>query len=204
MRIMFLTSKMLSNSGQQGVNHRMPQSKFYVSVLTKVITGVASLATVLSPLVANADASPQDSNPTYEWHVSSVGPSFTSAGPWNNGPVGWGPGILQFSQSISVSNGVTGQIYVSATEISGSVGWNVGTGYTYSVSYTESASYQVSVPSGRKYQIQWRNDNVCKNVYQQEYVVNHPGPTYPVGSPVTCIAYRWNNFEYRHVDVTNT
>lgn len=188
----------------KGRGYGMLRQKLYRSVVKKTIIGGASIATILPPLVANASSTPQDSNPTYEWHVVSVGAPFTSAGPWNGGPVGWGPGILQLSQSVSVSNGVTGQIYVSATEISGSVGWNVGTAYTYSVSYTESVSYQVSVPSGHKYQIQWRVDNVCKNVSQQEYVVNHPGPTYPVGSPVTCTAYRWNNFEYRHVDVTNT
>lgn len=175
-----------------------------LSRTAQILLVSVSVTCAFTSTVAYGAVTPLDSNPTYEWHITGTGPTFISQGPWNDGPIGWGPGILQFSQTVTVSNGVTGQIYVSANDISGVVGWNVGYDSTYTYSYTETTGFQLSVPSNRKYEIIWRNDYLCRYVYQQEYVVNHPGGSWPVGSPVACTAYSWKRFEYSHRDVTNS
>ena len=81
------------------------------------------------------------------WNITGVGAPYTAQSGWNSGPSGTGPSTLTFYQTIGVSNGVSGQVTVSDSDVSAAVGFNV----TYS--YLAEASYSIAVPAGHKYRI---------------------------------------------------
>lgn len=126
----------------------------------------------------------------YYWKVTSK--SSYPYGNWRYGPSGKGPATLSFTNSSSYSRSVTNTIsgsYTSKSAIASSLGVTIGTAKTYS------ASYSVSVPKGKKYQIKYRPQFKRYKVVQTQYY-KIDGYSSKTKKTKTCYVNVFSNWDY--------
>lgn len=99
----------------------------------------------------------------YGWGVWGKGVYAYPYSGWKPGPSGRGPATLSFSKSITIQRGYTGTLTVGVKKLSAAVGFNV------SASDQETASYSITPPSGKTYQIIYRIRYTQWKVTQREY-----------------------------------
>ena len=127
------------------------------------------------------------------WEVIGTSPSYQTQDSWKFGTAGYGPSTLGLSQTIGVSNDVTGSVDVPVWDISSSVGFDV------SYSYQSQASYQVNVPGGREYEIEWANRYMTTPVKEAAVYGGMGGSK--ILETAECYAHRWLGFVYRYVPI---
>ena len=102
----------------------------------------------------------------YVWKVTSKTIVSRPYGSFRNGPSGKGPGTVSLTNSNTTNRSVTNTIsgsYTSVGTIASSLGVTIGKSKTYS------ASYSISVPSGKRYQIIFRPQYKRIKVVQTQF-----------------------------------
>lgn len=135
----------------------------------------------------------------YRWFVTHVSSPYYAYSGWHYGTAGYSPGPISFSQSLEVTNGYSGSLEVSASEISDSVGWDI------SSSYQSQATYgPVSIPNGKRYEIVWRGLYEHKNVTQSLEMSINDAPYNPTGTVKMLYPSRFDGFDYEVINITST
>jgi len=125
--------------------------------------------------------------------VTNQGYQGLSYGAWVDGVSGPGPGTVSLSKTVSISNTYSGTLTAKVDDITAAVGFSIAT------SNSTTASYSISVPSGKKYKIRYRP------VYQKYKATQYTYST-DVGSSVllsTDVIYpmKYAYLEYDYVEI---
>jgi hypothetical protein len=123
------------------------------------------------------------------WKIYSKTQLSDVYGSWINGPSGWGPGTLGWSQSIGVTNTYSGTLKVSKGSVDASVGFNIST------SYTRTASYSVTPPSNQQWTIIYRKRYDKWKVTQRKYY-HLDGRDYWYNTYEYVYPQKFDNFSY--------
>ena len=102
---------------------------------------------------------------------------------------GWGPGTLTLSQGVSVSNSYTGTLKVTKSALDASMGFNIST------TYTKTASYSVTPPSGQQWQITYKR-RYDKWKVQQRYYIHQDGADHYTNTYATVYPKKFDTFSY--------
>jgi hypothetical protein len=163
--------------------------------IPQVFAATTGASTTASTYVSNnTKVSPNTSGPYFFWKITGTGSPTTAQSEWHIGDQGVGPAGLTFSQTIGVSNGLSGTVHVSIADVSSAVGFSV------TASYSQNATYSITIPAGETEQIQWAGVYLHKNVYQTEYEDGEGMLPRPINY-ATANASKFDYFTYRSVQV---
>ncbi|WP_273123405.1 hypothetical protein [Bacillus weihaiensis] len=104
----------------------------------------------------------------------------------------WGPGVLNLTTALSVSNSYTGTLKVAKSALDASMGFNVST------TYSRSVSYSITPPPKEQWQIIYKR-RYDKWKVQQRYYIHQDGADHYTNTYQTVYPKKFDAFSFDYI-----